>query len=220
MDTINKKHLVIVANGDIRNYAAARDKISGYGYFIACDGGLRHFAPLGIEPDLLIGDFDSAPGDLLAHYRGKGTEMLPFPAEKDETDLALAVGYAVGLQPASVLILGALGGRIDHTLANFQVLAQALFTPIEIWDENTSIQLIHSQINDDTYFTFPREDYRTLSLFPMGTAAAGITTRGLKYPLYNETLSVGETRGVSNEFTCRTAAVAVKSGMLLVIRCK
>ncbi|MCL2604588.1 MAG: thiamine diphosphokinase [Defluviitaleaceae bacterium] len=232
-------HITIIANGTIENYAATRKRIIGSDYFIACDGGLRHFPLLGFTPDCIIGDFDSAPPELLADYRTRGVPVVSFPSEKDETDLELAVAHAIALSPGgegfggctplkaksvvataeplapcSIVIVGALGGRIDHALANLHVLAQCGNIPAEIWDESTSIRLIKNHIK------LFKNNYNTLSLIPLTSDVTGITTKGLYYPLQNGTLRAGETRGVSNQFTNETAEISVKNGLLLAVLCK
>lgn len=218
------KKIAIVANGEICDYPAACARLLTCDYFIACDGGLRHFAPMGITPDCIIGDFDSAPAELLESYKTQNIPTLPFPADKDETDLALAAAYALTLSPASILIIGALGRRFDHTLANVHILAQICGhnrnIPAEIWDEHTSIRLAHPAACREAFHHFPREGYTTITLLPLGNHVTGITTRGLQYPLKHETLRTGETRGVSNTFTDDIAEISVESGLLLVIRTK
>jgi thiamine pyrophosphokinase len=204
----------IVANGEIKDYTAAREKLKDADYIIACDGGLRHFPLLKITPNCLIGDFDSAPLDLLAAYQAQDIPCIPFPAEKDETDLALAVAHVCIYSPASIIIMGALGKRIDHTLGNVHVLAQASGIPAEIWDESTSISLISSKA------VFSKQDYTVISLIPLTSEVTGITTHGLRYPLHGETLRIGEVRGISNEFTAEIAEITIASGLLLAIRSK
>jgi len=216
--------IAIIANGTIHDYPATRARLTDADFLIACDGGLRHFASLGLTPDLLLGDFDSADAELVAAYKAQGISTHSFPTEKDDTDLALAAAFALALLPASIVIVGALGGRFDHALANLHVLGNLCTqngdVPVEIWDETTSIMLAHPYSCCEIFLPFPRTDYQTLSLFPLGTRVTGITTRGLKYPLENETLRAGETRGTSNEFTADVAEISVESGLLLVIRSK
>jgi thiamine pyrophosphokinase len=206
--------IAIIANGVINDYTVTRQKLAGTDFFIACDGGLRHFPLLGIVPDCMIGDFDSAPADLLADYQKQGVTAIPFPPEKDYTDLALAVAHALTFAPTSIIIVGALGGRIDHMLANIHVLALTGNVPAEIWDETTKVLLIKDKI------ALSQIIYSTVSLIPLTSEVTGITTRGLKYPLKNETLRAGETRGVSNEFTADTVEISIKNGMLLAILSK
>jgi thiamine pyrophosphokinase len=204
--------IAIIANGEITNYAATRQKLADVSYLIACDGGLRHLPLLEISPHCLIGDFDSAPPALLAQYQAQGIPTIPFPPEKDETDLALAVAHALKKHPSSIIMMGAMGGRFDHALANVHVLAQTGETPAEIWSETTSIHLIRKKL------ILPRENYSTLTLLPLTSEATGIIIKGLRYPLNNETLQAGEVRGVSNEFSANSAEISLTSGMLLAIR--
>ncbi|MCL2364685.1 MAG: thiamine diphosphokinase [Defluviitaleaceae bacterium] len=217
-------NLAIIANGEIRDYPATRARLADADFLIACDGGTRHFALLGLTPNVLLGDFDSADADLIAAYKAQGIPAHAFPPEKDDTDLALAAAFAQALSPASIVIVGALGGRFDHALANLHVLGNLTTQngdiSVEIWDETTSIMLAHPYSCCEIFLPFPRADYQTLSLYPLGTRVTGITTRGLVYPLENETLRMGETRGTSNEFTADIAEISVESGLLLVVRSK
>jgi len=204
---------VILANGIIRDYAATKQAAADAAHIIACDGGLRHAHAMGMTPDAIIGDMDSVPPDLLESTKRSGTKTIIYPTMKDETDLELAMIHAHALGATSIKILGALGGRIDHALANMHLLA--MYPQItEIWDEETSIQLIVSSL------TLPKSDYVTLSLIPLTTEVTGITTHGLIYPLRGETLKVGSSRGISNCFSEDAAIVTIDTGLLLAIRVK
>lgn len=205
--------LAIVANGDINDYPAAKEKLRSCGYIIACDGGLRHTAALGITPHCLIGDMDSVPSELAGQFDGT---TKAYPAQKDETDLALAIQHAIALRPESIIILGALGGRFDHALGGLHALHAALNAniPAEIWDENTAIQLCDHEI------TLPKEDYQHVSLIPLSSWVRGIHTRHLLYPLCAEDLPAGTTRGISNRFEADEASVFVSEGTLIIIRSK
>jgi len=204
--------ITILANGEINDYATAKAAMQGTQYIIACDGGLRHARAMEIFPDIIIGDLDSAPGEYLKICKMKGIPINIHPTQKDDTDLALAMSHALEIA-SSVLILGALGGRIDHTLANFHVLASST-VPAEIRDENTSIHAVRNHL------VIAKEDYQTVTLLPLSTKVTGIRTAGLAYPLNGETLRLGLVRGVSNYFTNSTAEIFVESGVLLVMRAK
>lgn len=204
----------IIANGEINDYIATKQKLQSAEYIIACDGGLRHAETMGLWPDAIIGDLDSAPAGYLLACRAKNIPVHTYPTEKDDTDLALAVTYALAKPVSSIIIVGALGGRVDHLVANFHVLAMAKGIPTEIWDENTSVQLVFDKIR------LPKEDYQTVSLIPLSTEVTGITTHGLAYPLANEPLCLGKVRGVSNYYNADEAEIAIENGVLLVIRCK
>jgi len=194
---------IVLANGAINNYAATKQALAGAEYIIACDGGLNHAHLMGITPHVVIGDMDSADPKLL-----EGIHALVYPAEKDETDMELSIAHAREKGASSIRIIGAMGGRFDHALANVHLLDEN----IEIWDENTSIQLISHAMS------FPRGNYDTLSLIPLTTEVTGIVTDGLFYPLNGETLKIGSSRGISNVFCKDTATVSIESGLLLAIR--
>lgn len=206
--------IAIIANGEVDNYAATKKKLQCADYIVACDGGLRHAEVMSIWPDAIIGDLDSAPSSYLSACKLRGIPLYTYPTEKDDTDLALAMTYAIAMPASSIVIFGALGGRIDHTIANFHVLAMAKKIPAEIWDENTSVQIVFERLR------LQQEDYKTISLVPLSTEVTGIKTQGLVYPLSGETLRLGVVRGVSNCFNNNEASIVIESGVLLAIRSK
>jgi thiamine pyrophosphokinase len=200
-------NVVIVANGAVNDYGFLQRELSKYPYKIACDGGLRHFNAVGITPDILIGDMDSVP------HLNDNIPILRYPREKDQTDLELALAHAFerikNTPDPAVTVLGALGGRVDHMLANIFLLHHDI--PTKMKDETTVIQFVRSVC------ALNRADGGMVSLIPVNTAS-GITTSGLIYPLKNETLVFGETRGISNVLTGETATVTLSAGSLLVVQ--
>jgi thiamine pyrophosphokinase len=210
--------IAIVANGEIGDCGAVAAKLVLMDYVIACDGGLCHMEKMGLFPDVIIGDLDSAPRDFLELCRRKGILVQKYPTEKDETDLALAVSFALEKGAESVVIFGGLGGRIDHAVANLHVLVMAGEIPAEIWDAKTSVQLVGEGVRQS--LSIGKEHYETVTLMPLSSQATGIRTSGLAYPLNGDTLQMGIVRGVSNCFTpaATHAEISVESGILLVIR--
>jgi thiamine pyrophosphokinase len=204
--------IAIIANGEIKNYAETKAALSDADYIIACDGGLFHAQKMRIFPHIIIGDLDSAPQDFLADCKNRKIPCEIHPAEKDDTDLALAMHHAIQKGASYILIVGALGGRVDHAIANFHVLVQAGEIPAEIWDETTSVRLVQKNLR------IAKENYQTVTLLPLSTEVTGIKTHGLAYPLNGETLQMGTSRGVSNLFSASHAEISVQSGTLLVIR--
>ena len=202
----------IIANGEMRDYNFSKTALADCDYILACDGGLRHCHAMNVLPSYIIGDMDSADQELLSYY--KDVPLMRFVPEKDQTDLELAIEKACDLKADSIVILGGLGKRLDHQLANIHTLAQALEggAAAEMWDENTKIRLI----ND--YCKINKNDGALVTLLPLTTTVESIVTKGLKYPLENEDLSVGYARGVSNEFTDTWAEITIKSGLLLVVQ--
>lgn len=207
-------HIAIIANGEIKDYMATKNKLQEAAFVIACDGGLRHADVMDVLPGVIIGDLDSAPSSYLSYCKSKGVPIHVYPAQKDDTDLALSMLYALEKCPSSIVIVGALGGRVDHQLANFHVLAMAKDIPAEIWDDGISVQIVNDRI------CLPKEDYQIVSLIPLSTEVTGITTQGLVYPLNGEALSLGIVRGVSNCFSAEEVIVTIESGTLLVMRCR
>jgi len=205
---------VIVANGEINDYDFARLILGDCDVIAACDGGLKHCHRLGIAPDYIVGDLDSAPKDILDRYQA--VPVLRFSPEKDQTDLELAVALACDKGADSIVILGGLGGRFDHQLANAHVLAQAVEHGVnaELRDEYTRIRLINNCCR------LHKQDGFLVTLVPLTTTVDGIVTEGLQYPLKDESLSVGFARGVSNQIIGEQALVSIKSGLLFVIQIK
>lgn len=204
---------VIFANGEISNLAAARQALQPDDWLIAADGGLRFLDALGLQPHLVIGDLDSILPERVVALRVAGVPVQQFPARKDETDLELALNIACAAEVRETIILGALGGRWDHTLANLLLLAHPRFAParIRLLDGHQQLYLVHGQAS----ITGRPGD--VVSLVPLSGDVAGITTEGLDYPLTNGTLLFGSPRGISNVLTATTATVRVNRGLLVCV---
>ena len=175
---------------------------------LAADGGFRTLTALGIDPDLVLGDFDSlgAPPD---HPR-----VLRVPSEKDDTDMMLAVKTALEQGCHTLYLYGGLGGsRIDHTLANIQTLLYAARRGARAYLIGCGAVLTVIQ---NGKLTFPAGFRGFLSVFCAGESARGVTLRGLKYPLRDAVLTCDVPLGVSNEFCGEPACVEVADGSLLV----
>ncbi|MGE5223040.1 MAG: thiamine diphosphokinase [Omnitrophica WOR_2 bacterium] len=206
---------VIVANGEI-NISPQSTIIKGpEDVLIAADGGANSCRLLGLVPDVVIGDFDSLDRDQLAGFEAAGTKIIKFPVHKDFTDLELAVQYARDQGIKDIVIFGALGARWDQTLANLLLPASPGFvsTQIRIMDGSQEIQLLRA--GESLILAGAPGDI--VSLIPIAGNAGGITTQGLEYPLSDEPLLFGATRGISNSLLQDKASVHLKSGMLLCI---
>jgi thiamine pyrophosphokinase len=204
---------VIFGNGDIEDYKNTERIIGGADLIICCDGGARHAKRLGIIPGLILGDFDSADESLLARYRSLGVAFEAYPAQKDQTDMELAITRAAEAGSGELLICGACGGRIDHELANIFLLeaAERAGMSASIATERGVISVVRGAAE------FRRPAAETfISILPL-TDSAVVSTRGLKYPLDRAVLKRDSSRGVSNEFSDDRAAVVVESGSALVI---
>jgi thiamine pyrophosphokinase len=181
---------------------------------IAADSGLDHALALGFTPDVVVGDLDSVTADALARARDAGADVEPHPAEKDETDLELALRRAVALGVQRVTVIGGGGGRHDHLLANALVLGHDDYAGLAVDALVGRARL--TVIRDRAELHGAPGSF--LSLLPLGGPARGIRTEGLRYPLRDEELAPGTTRGVSNEFLTPRAAVSLDAGVLLAVQ--
>ena len=205
--------VLVILNGEVRGSASERAQASDSTLIIAADGGARNARRLGLSPDVIIGDLDSVEGDLLAELQAAGCRIIRHSPHKDETDAELALLEAARLGATEVRILGALGGRFDHTLANILLLTMPALQGIRarIITHDAVIALV----NGEAEIVGAIGD--TLSLLPLGGDAVGITTAGLEYPLRDETLRLGPARGVSNVLAAPVARVRVREGLLLAV---
>ncbi len=178
---------------------------------IAADGGADHIARMGLTPDLLLGDLDSLGSALPA------CPLMRYPAEKDDTDMALAVEAGVSRGYCEFLIFGVLGGpRLDHTLAAVSLLPGYAARGLSVTLVGGGQRVRALAAGQEIIFSPRREGY--LSLFATGGEAAGITAENLKYPLADAALPPHVTLGVSNEFLPgRAARVAVGQGAVLLV---
>ncbi|MCL2754278.1 MAG: thiamine diphosphokinase [Oscillospiraceae bacterium] len=173
--------------------AAIAEHENAQAFVIAVDGGYDRLTECGIVPDLVIGDFDSLTGKLPVTV-----ETLRFPQEKDESDTELAVQEAIRRGCKAFRIYGALGGRLDHTLANIALM-------ISLSERGYDCRLIGERewltaVVSNSRFKLDCATGQTVSVFTADESAHGVTLTGFKYPLANAVLQRG-TRGLSNEVT-------------------
>ena len=178
-------------------------------FVIAADGGLTYLEQHGLPPDLVIGDFDSLP-----KIPQSGVNTIVLPKEKDDTDMVAALREGKNRGYRVFHIYGGTGGRLDHTLANIQCIADLAQKGFQgyLFDRNTVITAIH---NDN--LTFPASAHGTVSVFAHTETCTGVYERGLKYPLTDAMLTNTYPLGVSNEFTGVNSEISVGSGTLIVI---
>lgn len=202
---------VVFANGERPDLAEARALLRPDDLLIAADGGARHCQALGRTPHHLVGDLDSLASDEVAALREAGVRLHAHPSAKDETDLELALRLAAEAGAAEILVLGALGGRLDMLLANVLLLAHPALAGVRVtlWSAGQTTWLIRPPGADVT-----GRAGDTLSLIPLAGDARGVVTHGLAYPLRHETLASGPARGVSNVLTGDRARVELEAGLL------
>jgi len=210
---IMTKRAIIFINGDLPNLDAARKLLRDDDFIIAADGGARHALNLGLLPSVVIGDLDSLDAVNRRTLDESHVHIITYPADKDETDLELALLYAREHGYEEILLVGALGGRIDQTLGNLSLLTDPALAGLDVRIDDGVEEAffarnqtqVHGRVGD------------IVSLIPWHGDVTGICTEGLRWSLQNETLYAHQTRGISNELTAETAQVEIDDGLLLII---
>ena len=205
--------IIIFANGDLPDLEKARALLRPDDFILCADGGTRHALALGVKPNLILGDMDSVGKEMLKKLQDDGVEIELFPRDKDETDLELALNKALELNPDEIIIVAALGGRTDQTLANISLLANLYLATrnVRLDDGVEEIFLCRAQAE------VRGRSGDLVSLIPWGEPVHGVQTENLKWRLNGETLYPDKSRGISNEMTNNIASIKIKSGLLLII---
>ncbi len=205
--------VILFANGRIDELEWIRPYLSPATAVLAADGGMRHLLRLGHWPDAIIGDNDSLPTGIEASLAAHQVAVVSYDTDKNETDLELALLYAAEQYPDDMLVFGAIGGRLDQTLANIMLLAhpRLIDRSVTLMEERQRAWLV------DDVATFEGRAGDIVSLVPVGGPVQVEETTGLRWPLQDETLSFGQARGISNEMTGDVAAVTIASGLLMCI---
>ncbi|MEE3457001.1 MAG: thiamine diphosphokinase [Lachnospiraceae bacterium] len=203
------KKCVIVGGADIRDYGRIRELLTEEMVFIFCDSGLRHMEALGRKPDLIVGDFDSHVNPHM------DVETIVLPHVKDDTDTVFAVKEALRRGFEEFLLIGVVGGRLDHTLGNVAILLMldSAGKKAVIADDFSDMEIVSREraLIPDRYPYF--------SLLNITGTAKGVTIRNALYPLSDAEITCEYPIGVSNEvLPGKTAEVTVKEGRLLIIK--
>lgn len=204
---------VIFANGVVEHPELLDPALKFNKFLIAADGGLKHIRKLGLLPDLVVGDLDSVSEDNLKWITDNHIEIRKFPKKKDQTDLELALLAAVDRGSISITVVGALGGRIDQTLTNIYLLLMPELLNVDVCFDDGQEELF--LIQNHAEVSGKKGD--SVSLLPLFSPVKGIKTKGLRFPLYDETLFPERSRGVSNEMESGKTEISLKSGVLLCI---
>ena len=204
---------VIVANGPLPKPSYPGVRVGDEDVVICVDGGAGNALAMGLQPRVVIGDMDSMETELREHLEREGCRFVEHPARKNETDSELAIRYALAEGATELVLLAALGGRLDHTLANIMLLAIPELANMEarLIDGNQEVAIIRDEI---TIEGIPGD---VVSLLPISADVEGIHTAGLEYALSGGTLKLGAARGVSNVLVARRATISVEQGLLLLV---
>ena len=211
--------ICIVLNGEIKDFNRIKEIIKNENYYkiICADGGANHLFKMGINPDYIIGDLDSINLDIINYYKDKNVDFEKFPSKKDETDSEICIFLAEKLKATSIDFIGALGGRIDHTIANINLLYYVKEKGIKprIISEKEEIYIA---VNEKIIINGNKGD--TISIIPIRGDAKGVTLSNLEYPLKEHYMKYSVPLGVSNVMLDTSCSISVKEGNLLIIRNK
>ncbi|MBD3307374.1 thiamine diphosphokinase [candidate division KSB3 bacterium] len=204
---------IIFVNGELHAPEAVRPLIGADDYIIAVNGGTAHALRLQVVPHVIIGDLDSLDSAEEARVRSERAEIQRFPSRKDETDLELALRHAIDQDVQEILLLAAVGGRLDQSFANIclLMLPELQGRDVKIIEGSQTAFVIRDEA------TIQGTPGDTVSIVPIGGDAVGVSNAGLEWPLNDAVLPLGTTHGLSNVMRGEQATIRVREGMLLCI---
>jgi len=204
----------VIAHGDVD--PRDRAQLDGAELIVAADGGTLALERWNFVPHAIVGDLDSLGVDRAAEYAGQGVTVVPYSAEKDESDLELAIAYATTAKADDIVLLGILGGaRFDHEIANTLLIAADAYRGrrLRAIRGDVTVRALHGGETLDLEGVAGD----LVTLLPVRGDAEGVRTHRLKYPLAGETLHFGAARGLSNVVVSAGATVSCDRGVLLVV---
>ncbi len=183
-------------------------------YVICADGGLEKAKKYGIAPDLIIGDFDSVNLSVLKQYEMLNIPIEKFPSEKDSTDMELAVEFAISKGYNHIVLTGATGCRLDHTLGNIMLMERCfkIGVFITIIDNHNEMKII----SDNTNLILDYKEGCYISIIPVTEFISGLSLEGFKYNLSNVNIQRGSTLCISNQIKSSKGKITLNKGTAIV----
>ncbi|MCT4584890.1 MAG: thiamine diphosphokinase [Peptostreptococcaceae bacterium] len=208
------KKIALIASGNFNNLKKFKKILLTMDYIICADGGANNLKKIDLKPNLIVGDLDSIDKNNLNFFREQNIEFLKFPSAKDSTDSELCVDIAIDKKPNEIYMFGFTGSRLDHTLANINLLKKINDNNIIgfIIDDNNKITIANKDIK------LEYEDYYKYISFISLKESSKITLKGLKYPLKEYILKQDSTICISNEFDDKNAQIKINDGLVLIIK--
>ena len=216
-------NVIIIAGGNVEaDFLKEQLEILGYSFIIGADKGIEVLQKIGTDPNLILGDFDSADCDTLDDFRRKKIEIIELNPIKDDTDMEFAIRESIRRFPGKpIKIFGATGTRLDHTVANMELLhigyEDSLVTKIELLDSHNRIKLLSpgkfSIVRKEQFGGF-------ISLICYTDEVKGLTLEGLKYGLTDKNIKKGTSLCISNEIVDEKAAISFDEGMVFLIEAR
>ncbi|HLO12315.1 MAG TPA: thiamine diphosphokinase [Pseudoneobacillus sp.] len=208
----------ILAGGPIDHLPDLQEYISKESIWVGVDRGVYTLLSNNIRPAFAFGDFDSVSSTELQIVESEIMEVHKFVPEKDETDLELALLWALEQKPEEIRIFGGTGGRLDHFFANVQLLSRALSSGI-----NCKVSIIDKKnilfLNEPGTYTLPKiDDKKYVSFLPFTSSIEKLTLKGFKYSLTDRNIFTGSTLCISNELISYYGTYSFLNGILIVIR--
>lgn len=205
---------IVFSGGDLENYPALEKYVRDADLIICADSGVHHAFSMNLLPDILVGDMDSIEPEALRKVKRLNIKIINYPSEKDFTDTQLALEIALERKVTEAIIIGGIGSRPDHSLAN-------IFLMLEYRNKGVEVKLVAARweiflIEGKMRIKGKKGDI--LSLIPLTFEVKGINTKGLYYPLKGESLFLGPARGISNVFLQDEVVVEVKEGILIAVK--
>ncbi|WP_208589200.1 thiamine diphosphokinase [Gracilibacillus suaedae] len=205
----------IVAGGPEKALASLLSYRDDIDIWIGADLGASYLLRNQLPIDIAIGDFDSLDNEEKQVIKKQANNFREFPPEKNETDLELAVAAALSYQPASIFLFGVTAGRLDHELANIQLLYRLL-------EKNVSAKIIDHKnilsIYKPGYYSVQANSSELISFIPLTPTVEGLTLDGFYYPLDNYTVTWGSTRCISNQLINEQGTFLFNDGILIMIK--
>lgn len=220
------KHMLVVTGGHLNiDFTKEYIKTLSYDKVFAVDKGLEYVDAMNMNPDYIVGDFDTVNTDLLAMYEEKITNeeistcIERHPVMKDETDTELALDIAIEAGADCITLLAATGSRLDHVLANMGLLIKLAKHNVKMYivDETNRIQIMTRDNFQNCIISKKEQFGKYVSLVPITPCVKGVTCKGALYPLCKEDIYSGESRTVSNEIEEEYLEISISDGMMLVI---
>lgn len=210
---LSMKKAIIFLHGDLSDVSRMSEYVDKEDFIICADGGVEYALKAGYVPDIVIGDLDSISKESESKLKGQKVEFVKHPKDKDESDGELVISYAVDQGFKKIIIFGLLGRRIDHIVSN-------MFLPAVFQREYVDIRFVEG--NQEIFIISKPVEIKgkvgdRLSLIPILGDVEGVSTEGLEFPLKNETLKFGLSRGISNVFTQNAASIKLSKGSLLAV---
>jgi thiamine pyrophosphokinase len=207
--------IVIFANGIITDTARLRAALRPDDFIICADGGARHAHDMGLIPHIIVGDLDSLEPALISYMEQAGVEIQRYLPHKDQTDLELVLQLAMTKEPREIILMGALGGRLDQLLGNIMLLTRPEYAGIRLTVVEANQTAVLLRNHESLTIHGQRGD--TLSLIPLSETVINVTLQGVAWPLTNATLTLGSSWTISNQLTAPSATVQIGEGLLLVV---